>query len=585
MKNLKYLIHDLKKQIPLLIVSFILAVLIVISTLYVPILIGKIIDCMIDTEVNFVFINKAIRRIFYLIMITAVSQWLMNLINNRVTYHVVRDIRNKAFIKIQKLPLNYLDTQPTGEVVSKMIVDVDTFAEGLLLGVSQMFIGVMTILATVGFMIMIQPQMALLVVGLTPLSFVVANFIAKHSFSMFSKQSQIRGTQTAVIEEMLSNLKLVKAYGYEEEVLKNFDIINEELHDCSKKAVFYSSLTNPGTRFVNAIVYALVALLGGFFCITGVMTVGAMTTFLSYANQYTKPFNEISTVITELQNALASVGRIYQFLEEAEETNIEDEATLKCKGEIQCEKISFSYTAEKKLIENFSLQVKEGQRVAIVGPTGCGKTTVINLLMRFYDVNAGRITVDGIDIRNIRRQSLRKNYGMVLQESWLKFGTIRENICLGREDATKEEVIAAAKASHAHSFIKKLPKGYDTLISEEDGLLSAGQKQLLCITRIMLSLPPMLILDEATSSIDTRTEQKIQNAFAVMMQGRTSFIVAHRLSTIQNADIILVMKDGKVIEQGNHQSLLEKNGFYSEMFRNQFAESVSLLKENRENTV
>lgn len=587
MKNVKYLLHDLKRQIPFLILSLLFALCIVGASLSVPILIGKAIDCIVTAgHVDFTAVREYLFQILILVLVAAFFQWCMNFINNRVTYHVVRDIRNRAFDKLQKLPLGYLDTHPTGDIVSKMIVDVDTFADGLLMGFSQMFIGFMTIIGTLGFMLLIQPKIAILVVCVTPLSLVVANFIAKHTFSMFVKQSETRGKQTALIDEMLSQLKVVKAYGYEEEAEERFNRINEELYGCSKNAVFYSSLTNPCTRFVNAVVYALVALTGGIFCIGGALTVGALTTFLSYANQYTKPFNEISAVVTELQNALVCVGRVYQFLDEKEEAESTETVKMEeASGAVDCRQVAFSYTPDRKLIENFSLQVKKGQRVAIVGPTGCGKTTFINLLMRFYDVQEGSISVDGKDIRSLKRHDLRKNYGMVLQETWLKNGTIRENICMGKEDATMEEVVAAAKASHAHSFIKRLPEGYDTVIGETEGLLSEGQKQLLCISRIMLSIPPMLILDEATSSIDTRTEQKIQNAFAKLMKGRTSFIVAHRLQTIQNADVILVMKDGKVIEQGNHETLLKKNGFYAKMFYNQFAENASELERAGGNTV
>lgn len=577
MKNLKHVLRYLKKYIPFMIISIVLSIVIVAFTLYVPIVIGEAIDQIVYGAVRFDLVQRYMMRVLMLVLATALSQWIMNIINNKVTYHVVRDIRNEAFEKIQKLPLSYLDAHSTGDIVSKMITDVDTFADGLLMGFTQVFTGIMTILGTLFFMMTIHPRIALLVVCVTPLSLLVANFIAKHTFSMFEQQSKTRGEQTAFIDEMLSSVKLVKAYAHEEEAMEVFDEVNGRLEVCSKKAIFYSSLTNPSTRFVNSVVYALVALTGALSCIGGGMTVGALTTFLSYANQYTKPFNEISSVVTEFQNALACAGRIFALLEEKEE--IADGKAAVClenvEGEITCEQVAFSYVPEKKLIEDFSLHVKPGQRVAIVGPTGCGKTTLINLFMRFYEVNQGSISVDGQNIKNLTRHSLRQNYGMVLQDTWLKAGTIKENICMGKENASMEEIIEAAKAAHAHSFIKRLPNGYDTVIGEDGGMLSAGQKQLLCITRIMLAVPPMLILDEATSSIDTRTEIKIQNAFSKLMQGRTSFIVAHRLSTIQNADIILVMKDGHVIEQGNHETLLNAGGFYATLFQSQFAENAT----------
>jgi len=572
MKTWKKVLRYLKKYIPLMVISIILALLIVASTLYVPILIGEAIDAIFYGMTDFSVVHGLLVKILVLVLVTALFQWLMNVINNKVTYHVVQDIRNEAFEKIQKLPLKYLDDHPYGEIVSRMIADVEQFADGLLMGFTQFFTGIMTIGGTLVFMLSIHKGIAALVVVLTPLSLFVANFIAKRTYNMFLAQSKTRGEATALIDEMIGNEKMVKAYGREEEALQAFDEINNRLKDCSLKAIFYSSLTNPSTRFVNSVVYAMVALTGAFCCMGNTMTIGALTTFLSYANQYTKPFNEISGVITELQNALACAGRIFELMEEKEEIK-EAENTLvlqDVKGEICCEHVYFSYVSDKKLIEDFNLKVKPGQRVAIVGPTGCGKTTLINLLMRFYDTNAGIISVDGNPIQDLRRHSLRENYGMVLQETWLKSGTIKENIIMGKEDATEEEIIAAAKASHAHSFIKRLPNGYDTVIGEDGGMLSQGQKQLLCITRIMLSLPPMLILDEATSSIDTRTEIKIQNAFSKLMQGRTSFIVAHRLSTIQNADIILVMKDGKVIEQGNHEELLAEKGFYHTLYYSQF---------------
>jgi len=570
MKTWKKVLLYLKKYIPLIVVSLILAMLVVASTLYVPILIGQSIDEIVYGQKDFGPLHEILLKILFLILCTALAQWLMTIINNRVTYHVVFDIRNDAFQKIQRLPLKYLDDHPSGEIVSRMVADVEQFADGLLMGFTQFFTGVMTIGGTLIFMLTIHKGITLLVVLVTPLSLFVAKYIAKHTYDMFTKQSQTRGEVTAFIDEMIGNEKMVKAYAHEDEALESFDEMNDRLKDCSLKAIFYSSLTNPCTRFVNAVVYAIVAITGAFACLTGTMTVGALTTFLSYANQYTKPFNEISGVITELQNALACAARIFDLIEQEPESADTDAVLTDVRGEISCEHVYFSYVEDKKLIEDFNLKVKPGQRVAIVGPTGCGKTTLINLLMRFYDVNKGTIQVDGMGIRDVSRNSLRENYGMVLQETWLKSGTIRENLMMGKEDATEEEMIAAAKASHAHSFIKRLPNGYDTVIGEDGGMLSQGQKQLLCIARIMLSLPPMLILDEATSSIDTRTEIKIQNAFSKLMQGRTSFIVAHRLSTIQSADIILVMKDGKVIEQGSHEELLRNNGFYSNLYNSQF---------------
>ncbi len=572
MKTVKKVLHYLKRYIPLMVLSLVLAVFIVAFTLYVPILLGRAIDFIVYGAVDMVSIMQILTEVVVFVCLTSLFQWIMNMINNKVTYHVVRDIRNEAFAKIQRLPLKYLDSQSQGDVVSRIISDVEQFADGLLMGFTQFFTGIMTILGTLIFMITIHKGITVLVVCVTPLSLFVANFIAKHTYSMFMEQSKTRGEQTSLIDEMIGNEKVVKAFSQEDEALERFDEINGRLQRCSLKAIFYSSLTNPCTRFVNSVVYAIVALTGAFACISGTMTVGALSTFLSYANQYTKPFNEISGVITELQNALACASRIFALIEEKEEPAEAENAYVleEAEGKISCEQVYFSYVSDKKLIEDFNLNVEPGQRVAIVGPTGCGKTTLINLLMRFYDTNSGKIAVDGHGIQDMTRHSLRKNYGMVLQETWLKAGTIRENICMGKEDATQEEMVAAAKASHAHSFIKRLPKGYDTVIGEDGGMLSQGQKQLLCIARIMLALPPMLILDEATSSIDTRTELKIQNAFAKLMQGRTSFIVAHRLSTIQNADVILVMKDGKVIEQGDHNTLLKQNGFYSMLYNSQF---------------
>lgn len=572
MSTVKKVLSYLKKYIPLMVISLLLAVGIVTFTLYVPILVGRAIDCIVYGAVDLHAIVQILVQVVIVVALTALFQWLMNVINNKVTYQVVRDIRNEAFEKIQKLPLKYLDAHPYGETVSRIISDVEQFADGLLMGFTQFFTGIMTILGTLVFMITIHKGITVLVVVVTPLSLFVANFIAKHTYSMFMEQSKTRGEQTALIDEMIGNEKVVKAFAQEDEAITRFDEINGKLQKCSLQAIFYSSLTNPCTRFVNSVVYAIVAITGALACIGGGMTVGALTTFLSYANQYTKPFNEISGVITELQNALACASRVFELIEEKEEVPEAEEVFVleDAKGNIDCEHVHFSYVPDKKLIEDFNLSVEPGQRVAIVGPTGCGKTTLINLLMRFYDVNAGSIKVDGNAIVGMTRHSLRENYGMVLQETWLKAGTIRENITMGKPEAAEEEIIAAAKASHAHSFIKRLPNGYDTVIGEDGGMLSQGQKQLLCIARIMLALPPMLILDEATSSIDTRTELKIQNAFAKLMEGRTSFIVAHRLSTIQTADVILVMKDGRVIEQGNHESLLKQSGFYSTLYNSQF---------------
>lgn len=572
MKTIREVLHYLKKYLFLMAFSVLLAFVTVVLTLYVPILIGQAIDGIVYGGVNFELIASVSLKIIILVIATAVVQWLMNVINNKVTYQVVRDIRNEAFDKIMRLPLKYLDGHPTGEIVSRIIADVDQFADGLLMGFTQLFTGIVTIMGTLYFMLTINHKIAILVVIVTPISLFVANFIAKRTYSMFRLQSQTRGEETALIDEMIGNEKVVKSFGHEKEAVEQFDEINERLADCSLKAIFYSSLTNPCTRFVNALVYALVALTGAIGVIGGTMSVGALSCFLSYANQYTKPFNEISGVITELQNALACAARIFEFVEEDDQTvEAENAAILElAEGAVSCEHVYFSYETDQKLIEDFNLQVKPGQKIAIVGPTGCGKTTLINLLMRFYDTTQGSIGVDQINIQNMTRHSLRKNYGMVLQETWLKNATIKENIKMGKENASDEEVIAAAKEAHSHSFIKRLPNGYDTVIGEDGGMLSQGQKQLLCITRIMLSLPPMLILDEATSSIDTRTEIKIQNAFHKLMEGRTSFVVAHRLSTIQNADIILVMRDGKIMEQGNHETLLTQNGFYASLYNSQF---------------
>ena len=555
-------------------VSLILSLITVAGQLYIPILQGRAIDRIIGAgNVDF----SAITKIIIIIMITvgAVSllQWIMNICNNKITYSVVHDIRRDAFVKLQRLPVRYADSHPTGEIVSKVISDADQFADGLLMGFTQFFTGLMTIIGTLVFMLTISWKITLVVVLVTPLSFFVSSFVAKRTYTMFHKQSETRGEQTGFIDEMIGNEKIVQAYSHEAEALEKFDEINERLQKYSLKAIFFSSLTNPSTRFINNVVYALVCLTGSFAAVKGVLTVGNLSAFLSYANQYTKPFNEITGVITELQNALACADRVLDLIEEEPQSEDAPDVLVVSEGEgrVSLKNVAFSYSEEKELIKNFNLEVKPGQRVAIVGPTGCGKTTIINLLMRFYDVNSGSISVEGKDIRDVTRHSLRSSYGMVLQETWLKSGTIRENITTGKPDATDEEIIAAAKAAHAHSFIKRLPDGYDTVIGEDGGSLSQGQKQLLCIARVMLCLPPMLILDEATSSIDTRTEMKIQEAFLRMMNGRTSFIVAHRLSTIKSADIILVMKDGNVIEQGSHDELLARGGFYSELYNSQFS--------------
>lgn len=565
---IKKVLSYLKRYTHLMVLSVLFAAAIVGLTLYVPILIGKAIDAIVEGAVAFDVIKYYLVRVAGVVLVTALLQWLMNVINNHVTYHVVRDIRKEAFGRLQILPLKYIDAHPYGETVSRMISDVDTFADGLLMGFTQLFTGIVTIAGTLVIMLTLNPLITLVVVVITPLSLFVANFIAKHTYDMFQLQSRTRGEQTAFVEEMIGNAKVVKAFGRADESMETFEEINLRLQKCSLKAIFYSSLTNPCTRFVNSIVYACVALTGAFAVLSGNMTVGILSCFLNYANQYTKPFNEVSGVITELQNAIACAGRIFELIEETPQIPDAEHAAIieEAKGEIRCENVCFSYTPEQKLIENFNVHVTPGQKVAIVGPTGCGKTTVINLLMRFYDPRSGEIRVDGNEIRDMRRKSLRSNYGMVLQETWLKSGTIRENIKMGKPEATDEEMIAAAKAAHADSFIRRLPKGYDTVIGEDGGMLSQGQKQLLCISRIMLSLPPMLILDEATSSIDTRTEMKIQSAFHTLMKGRTSFIVAHRLSTIKDADIILVMKDGNIIEQGNHEQLLQKKGFYAQLY-------------------
>ena len=572
--TVKKVLLRIKRYWFFLILSILMAAVTVASSLYVPILIGNAIDYIIGPQnVEFKAITAILSEVGIVIAITALSQWIMNICNNKITYHVTRDIRDEAIEKIEVLPLKYIDGHSYGEVVSRVIADVDQFADGLLMGFTQFFSGVLTILGTLSFMLSINVKITLVVIVITPLSLFVASFIAKHTYQMFKLQSETRGEQTALIDEMIGGQKVVQAYCYEDEALERFDEINDRLQKCSLKAIFYSSITNPSTRFSNSLVYAGVAVSGAISAIYGRLTVGQLSCLLSYANQYTKPFNEISGVVTELQNAIACAARIFELIEEEPEIpDSKDAAVLEnVDGTVDLEHVAFSYVPDKKLIEDFNLHVKQGQRIAIVGPTGCGKTTLINLLMRFYDVNDGKISVSGIDIGEMPRHSLRAGYGMVLQDTWLKTGTIRENIVMGKPDATDEEVIAAAKAVHAHSFIKRLPKGYDTFITEDGGGLSQGQKQLLCITRVMLCHPPMLILDEATSSIDTRTEIKIQNAFAKLMEGRTSFIVAHRLSTIQNADVILVMKDGKIIEQGNHEELLAKQGFYANLYQSQFA--------------
>lgn len=557
----------------LLALSVLFAAVSAVLTLLVPVLIGDAIDLIVSKgKVDFAGIDSILLKSGVVISVTAILQWLMNIFNNRITFNVVRDIRNEAFRRTQILPLSYIDTHPHGETVSRIIADVDQFADGLLMGLTQLFTGVITILGTLVFMLLIDVRITLVVVLLTPLSMLVAKFITTRTYSMFQKQSEIRGEQTAFIEEMVGNQKVVKAFSHEDENLEKFGEVNDRLEKCILKATFFSSLTNPGTRFVNSLVYAGVALVGALLAANGAITVGALTCFLSYANQYAKPFNEISGVITEFNNALVCANRVFELIEQQPEIPDDVNATELndvC-GKVDLDSVYFSYTHGQKLIENLNLSVKPGMRVAIVGPTGCGKTTLINLLMRFYDVTGGEISVDGKPILTLTRKSLRKNYGMVLQETWLCEGTVRDNIAFGKPDATDEEIVAAAKAAHAHSFIKRLENGYNTILGEDGGNLSQGQKQLLCIARVMLCLPPMLILDEATSSIDTRTEQRIQKAFSTMMEGRTSFIVAHRLSTIMEADIILVMKDGNIIEQGSHDELIQKNGFYAKMYESQF---------------
>lgn len=583
MSTLKKVLRYMKKYIPLLVVSILLATVTVATTLYFPILTGNALDLIVEKgSVDFTGIASIIQQAILVLVVGAIAQWVMNVCNNRMTYHIVMDIRKDAFQKLERLPLAYIDTKAHGDIVSRVIADVDTFAEGLLLGFTQLFSGVATIVGTLLFMLSLDVKITLVVVVITPVSLFVASFIAKKTYSMFQLQSKTKGEQTALINEMIGNQRIVQAFSQEEQIQERFEEINNRLEKCSLNATFFSSLVNPSTRFVNSLVYAAVGIFGALSAITGRISVGQLSCFLSYANQYTKPFNEISGVVTELQNALACAARIFELIEEeAEIEDAQDAHVLEdADGSINIEKVYFSYQPGQKLIEDLNLQVKPGQRVAIVGPTGCGKTTFINLLMRFYDVNSGIISLGEVseasdvtmyDIKNITRKSLRNNYGMVLQDTWLKAGTIRDNICMGRPDATEEEMIVAAKAVHAHSFIKRLPHGYDTMIVEDGGNLSQGQKQLLCIARVMLCLPPMLILDEATSSIDTRTEMKIQKAFLKLMEGRTSFIVAHRLSTIREADVILVMKDGKIIEQGRHEELLAKDGFYAQLYNSQFA--------------
>jgi ATP-binding cassette subfamily B multidrug efflux pump len=567
--TLKKVLHYVGRYKPHLAFSIILAAVSVAATLYIPVLAGRAIDNIVDERnVDFAALKPLLIGIGILAAVTALAQWIMNALNNKITFCVVRDIRNAAMRRIQILPLSYIDSHPAGETVSRIIADADQFADGLLMGFTQLFTGVITILGTIGFMLSINVKITLVVVLLTPLSLFVARFIARRTYSMFRAQSETRGEQTAFIEEKIGSQKVVKAFTREAKTLEEFDEINDRYAKRSLKAIFFSSITNPSTRFVNSVVYAAVGLTGALFAVKGAISVGGLTCFLSYANQYTKPFNEISGVVAELQNALACAERLFELVEQPPQSpDKADAVTLTdAKGNVAMQNVAFSYVKDRELIKNLNLNVKAGSRIAIVGPTGCGKTTLINLLMRFYDVDGGVIAVDGIDINDITRSSLRRSYGMVLQDTWLKDGTVRENIAMGKPDATDEEIIAAAKASHAHSFIKRMPQGYDTVISDENSGLSQGQKQLLCIARVMLCLPPMLILDEATSSIDTRTEIKIQQAFSRMMQGRTSFVVAHRLSTIKNSDLILVMKDGSIIEQGTHAELMEQNGFYAALY-------------------
>ena len=571
---LKKVLHRIRRYWVSLIASLVLATVNVVMSLYIPILVGTAIDCIVDAgHVDFAQMSVHLRNVLICAIVAGAAQWLMSELNNRMTFRITRDIRNEAFVHIQKLPLSYLDAHPQGDIVSRVIADVDTFADGLLMGFTQLFTGVMTILGTLLFMVRIHWGIALVVVCITPLSLLVANFIAKRTYSMFRLQTVTRGEQTGLIDETIGNIKVVRAFGHEASSMEQFDEINGRLQKASLRAIFFSSLVNPSTRFVNSLVYAGVGLTGALLAMAGGISVGSLTTFLNYANQYTKPFNEISGVVTELQNALACAGRVFELIEAPERTPEPEhpERPQTVQGAVEIHDLKFSYVPEKPLIDHFNLSVKPGQRIAIVGPTGCGKTTFINLLMRFYDPDGGEILLDGVNTRHMRRDDLRHCVGMVLQDTWLKAGTIRENIAMGRPEATEEEIVEAAKQAHAHSFIRRLPQGYDTEISENGGNLSQGQKQLLCIARVMLCLPPMLFLDEATSSIDTRTEVRIQKAFDTMMQGRTSFIVAHRLSTIQGADRILVMKDGHIIEQGRHEELLQKRGFYAKLYESQFA--------------
>ena len=572
--TLKKVLRRIRKYWGAMLLSLVLATVNVVMSLYIPVLVGDAIDGIIDAgQVDFALVWNYLWGVIVCALIAAVSQWLMNEMNNRVTYRVTRDIRREAFRHIQVLPLSYLDSHPHGDLVSRVVSDVDTFADGLLMGFTQLFTGVMTIVGTLLFMLRISVPIALVVVVITPVSLLVANFIAKRTYSMFQLQTKTRGEQTSLIDETIAGIKVVQAFGHEGQSMAQFDEINGRLEKASLQAIFFSSLVNPSTRFVNSLVYAGVGLVGALSAISGGITVGNLTSFLNYANQYTKPFNEISGVVTELQNALACAGRVFELIEtparspEPEEPKFPADLT----GNVTVEDLKFSYSPERPLFRDIDISVKSGQRVAIVGPTGCGKTTLINLLMRFYEPEGGRILLDGVDIREMDRGALRRSVGMVLQDTWLMAGTIRDNIALGKPDATEAEIIAAAKQAHAHSFIKRLPQGYDTVIGESGGSLSQGQKQLLCIARVMLCLPPMLFLDEATSSIDTRTEAKIQQAFDTMMQGRTSFIVAHRLSTIQEADVILVMRDGRIVEQGRHEDLLAKRGFYEQLYQSQFA--------------
>ena len=570
---LKKVLRYMRRYWFYLAISILLAAITVASTLYIPLLTGDAVDCIVGKgHVDWSGVFAVLKQMAMVIGVTALAQWGMNICNNKLTYQIVRDIRNEAFAKLEILPLKYIDRKSTGEIVSRIIADVDQFADGLLMGFTQLFTGVITILGTIGFMLSVNVGITFVVLLVTPISWLVASFIAKHTFDMFRKQSETRGEQTALIDEMIGNQKVVQAFGHEQKAMDRFDEINGRLQKYSLRAIFFSSITNPSTRFVNSLVYTGVGITGALAAVSGRMSVGQLTCFLSYANQYTKPFNEISGVITELQNAIACAGRVFELIEEEPQTpEPEDVKVLTdVEGNVRLQNVRFAYRPDQKLIENLNLTVKPGERVAIVGPTGCGKTTLINLLMRFYDVDDGSIQVEGTDIRILTRNSLRAAYGMVLQDTWLRSGTVKENLLIGKPDATDEEIVEAAKLSHAHSFIKRLPKGYDTFIGEDGGGLSQGQKQLLCITRLMLCHPTMLILDEATSSIDTRTEMKIQNAFAKLMEGHTSFIVAHRLSTIREADVILVMRDGQIVEQGNHKTLLAQNGFYAKLYNSQF---------------